>query len=152
MGRPTVFTEQLADTICERLLERSMVAICKDEDMPSRSTVYAWFDAYPVFRARCARAREGLVEFKLAELEDIIDRTVRGKLDPAAARVAVSHVQWMAEKLANKQYGNKLALTDPDGKPLLTDADRLARLQSLLDKAKEREEAEAAANAEPGGD
>lgn len=149
MGRPTSYTPQLAAKICERLLEESLVTICKDQDMPARSTVYAWMDEHPDFRTRCARAREGLVDFKLAEAEDILSRLLRGKLDPAAARVAISHIEWMAEKLSSKQYGNKLALTDAEGKPLLTDEDRLARLQAMLDKARERQEQ---AGAQPSGD
>lgn len=138
MGRPNQYTQQIADTICERLLEQNLVKICRAEDMPSRATVYRWMDEHPDFKTRCARAREGLVEFKLAEAEDILDRVLNDKLDPAAARVAISHIEWMAEKVASKQYGNRLALTDGDGKPLLTDEERLARLTAMLDKARDR--------------
>ena len=50
MGRPTIFTPELAREIPTRLAEgESLRKICADEHMPARSTVYEWTFTYPDF-------------------------------------------------------------------------------------------------------
>lgn len=58
-GRPSTFTQELADRICERLAEgEPLRQICRDESMPAWRTVYDWKDAHAEFSARIAHARE----------------------------------------------------------------------------------------------
>jgi hypothetical protein len=46
MGRPSSFTQEIADEICERLSKgEPLAAICRDEHMPSDWTVRQWADA-----------------------------------------------------------------------------------------------------------
>lgn len=46
MGRPSTFTDEIFDTICERLENGEVLkAICKDDEMPDRSTVLRWIAA-----------------------------------------------------------------------------------------------------------
>ena len=57
-GRPSKFTEALAEEICERLSKGEPLAvICRDERMPAYRTVYHWQDDHPEFLANVARAR-----------------------------------------------------------------------------------------------
>jgi hypothetical protein len=59
MGRPTLYTLELADEICERLGEgEPLRQICRDERMPHWTTVYDWKTAHEEFSLRIARARE----------------------------------------------------------------------------------------------
>lgn len=45
-GRPTDYTPQLRDEICRRLASgRTLRSVCRDEDMPSRETIYNWITA-----------------------------------------------------------------------------------------------------------
>lgn len=59
MARPSKFTRQLADEICERLGEgEPLRQICRDERMPHWTTVYDWKAANEEFSLRITRARE----------------------------------------------------------------------------------------------
>jgi len=58
MGRPSSFTQEIADRICERIAGgEPLRQICRDDEMPPWQTVYGWLDAHPDFSERFARAR-----------------------------------------------------------------------------------------------
>jgi len=57
-GRPSAYTSELADEICERLANGEPLArICRDEHMPSVMSVWRWEEADETFSLRVARAR-----------------------------------------------------------------------------------------------
>lgn len=59
MGRPSTFSEAIAEEIAERISNgEPLRQICRDEHMPAWRTVYAWMEARPDFSARIAHARE----------------------------------------------------------------------------------------------
>ena len=59
MGRPSDFTAEMANTICERIADgESLRQICTGEDMPGRSTVRQWLAKYPEFARQYAHARD----------------------------------------------------------------------------------------------
>lgn len=120
VGRPSKYSEALADRICDELANKfSMRQICAREGMPTRQSVDNWMSAKPDFLAKCARAREDQADFIVEDCIDIEDRTISGEINPAAARAVLSSKQWRASKLAPKKYGDKLALGgDSDGVPL----------------------------------
>ena len=74
-GRPSIFTQELADTICERLANgESLKAICEDDDMPDRWTVWKWDrDNHEGFSHKYARAREHQGDHYFDECADMID-------------------------------------------------------------------------------
>lgn len=83
MGVHSTYTDKIADEICERLAEgESLNAICADEHMPSRKTVYNWLDEerYTVFLHRYTRARERQAETFIDQCVDIADSTDRDTL------------------------------------------------------------------------
>lgn len=62
MGRPkgsgSLYTQELADAICERIAEgEPLRQICREEDMPSWRTVYRWMEERADFASRFAHAR-----------------------------------------------------------------------------------------------
>src|SRR5690554_5149482 len=59
-GRPSLYTEELAEKICARLADgESLNQICKDEGMPSERTVRTWaLDVNHPFSPKYAQARE----------------------------------------------------------------------------------------------
>lgn len=58
-GRPSRFSAQLAEAICERLLAgEGLQEICRDEAMVSVGTVYNWLHHYPQFARDYGRARQ----------------------------------------------------------------------------------------------
>jgi hypothetical protein len=77
MGRPSLFTQEIADAICERLSNgEPLAAICRDEKMPGLSTVYDWQKADAEFSGSIARAREaGFDQIAIDALEIADDGT-----------------------------------------------------------------------------
>lgn len=58
-GRPSRFSAQVAEVICERLMDGvGLVEICRDEAMVSVGTVYNWLHRYPQFARDYGRARQ----------------------------------------------------------------------------------------------
>lgn len=59
LGRPTAYTEEIADELLERLRNGELlIEICQDERMPVRSTVYKWMSESTNFFGRIRDARE----------------------------------------------------------------------------------------------
>jgi hypothetical protein len=119
VGRPSTYSDEFADLICERMLNgASLVKICKDEDMPSRASVYRWMDARPDFATRCARAREGMADFLVDEIQDLADETTEENVQSQKVKIATK--QWRAMKIAPRIYGDssRTELTGADGGPI----------------------------------
>src|SRR5262249_15782713 len=59
-GRPSRYSYEIADTICERLAVEgeSLRTICADPAMPTKSTVFRWLARYEEFRDMYGVARE----------------------------------------------------------------------------------------------
>lgn len=135
MGRPTGFTQEIAAAICSRIADgESLRSICRDESMPSKSTVFDWLaaDEHANFRTKYALAREAQAD---ALFDDMIDIADDGRNDWMEKRNAdgdnigwqengealrrsdlrIKTRQWMASKLQPKKYGDKLDL-NVDGK------------------------------------
>lgn len=107
MGRPSDFTEELAEHICNQLMDGlSLRKICDADGMPHRSTVIRWMEARADFATKCARARE-----LQADLMDdmILDEAEKATPETAhVAKVRISAYQWRAAKLQPKKYGEKV--------------------------------------------
>lgn len=118
VGRPSSYSEEIADEICLRLSEgQSLRSICNDDHLPTRQTVLNWMKSNPDFFTKCACAREGQADWLHDDMADIEASVLEGRLDPQAARVVLSSKQWRAAKLAPKKYGDKQILehSGPDG-------------------------------------
>ena len=119
VGRPSAYTDAFADAVCERMLNgESLVKICEDPTMPSRTTVYRWMDARPDFVTRCARAREGLADFLVDDIQTLADATT--ELNVQSQKVKIATKQWRAMKIAPRIYGDssRTELTGADGGPI----------------------------------
>ena len=122
-GRPSTYSEKTADEIVQRMIEgESLTAICKDEKMPPRVTVYAWFDKHPDFYARCARAREALADYLVDEIEQLADNATKDNIE--TVKVQISTKQWRAMKIAPRMYGDRsrTEVTGANGGPIQTQA------------------------------
>jgi hypothetical protein len=107
VGRPSSYTDEVADIICERMMNgENMSQICADPMMPSRAAVYRWRASRPDFDARCARAREALAEFLLDKIEAMADATDETNVN--SMRLKISTAQWRAEKMAPRIYGPRV--------------------------------------------
>lgn len=115
-GRPTDYTEELGDKICDQLTQgMSLVKICKAEEMPATVTVYKWLREHEEFANNYARARDNQADYYADEILEIADNAE----DPQKARLQVDTRKWVASKLKPKKFGDKIDMTT-NGKDLPT--------------------------------
>lgn len=74
MGSPSLFTEELFDTICDAVASGTPLAeVCRQPGMPGLRTVYDWLDDREGLAARFARAREAMADYIAADCIRIVD-------------------------------------------------------------------------------
>ena len=106
VGRPSIFTEDMADKIVEMLTEgQSLIDICAPPDMPNRMTIYRWMDSRPDFAARIARGREGQADFVDHMISEIAHHCTPETAN--ADRVKLLACQWRAARLNPRRYGDR---------------------------------------------
>lgn len=135
IGRPTTFTQHIANVICMRIAEgESLREIVKTEGMPDRTTVYDWLLRHEAFANQYTRAREEQADTLADEILAIADeapevdyiRDKHGnvidiKIDSgyvAYQKQRIESRKWIAMKLKPKKYGDKLALGGDAENPL----------------------------------
>jgi hypothetical protein len=124
-GRPSDFTQEIADAICDGIaLGRSLRSICREDEMPDQRAVFRWLHANEAFRQQYARAREMQADTLADETLDIADDATndwmerQGQDGQSAYVLNGEHVQrsrlridqrkWMAGKLKPKVYGERV--------------------------------------------
>lgn len=118
-GRPTTFSKELADSICEMLSEgRSLRSICRNDTMPAIRTVFMWLRTNEEFMHQYALSKRETADAMAEDIQEIGERVLSGELDPNAARVAIDAKKWVAAKLKPKVYGDKLDVTSGGEKVL----------------------------------
>lgn len=110
VGRPSIYTDELANEICNRIADgESLSAICRNDDMPSRETVYAWIRENSQFSDRYARARELQADYFVDEIIEIADNAnAKSSVEVQKAKLRIDTRKWAAEKLNSKAYGAKV--------------------------------------------
>jgi hypothetical protein len=160
MGRPSIYSDELADKICDEVMEgKSLVTICREPGMPHRLTVLRWLtdEKHQYFCDSYARAKEIQADKFAEEIIDIADNVELGETvteKPTGTerkfgdmtehrRLKIDARKWYAAKLSAK-YREKAGVdvTNSDGS-LTDDTTRAARLAALVDTAKARKEASA---------
>jgi hypothetical protein len=120
-GRPSIYSEELAARICERLAAgETLRSICRDEEMPSEPTVRRWaLDTESPFSAQYAKAREigyGCMADELLEIaDDGTNDTTKSKTGEeimdaewlARSRLRVDTRKWLLSKALPKVYGDR---------------------------------------------
>lgn len=128
-GRPSSYTDSIADSICGRIaVGDSLRKICL-EDGPDMKTVMRWLaNDQGGFRQQYARAREAQADFMAEEILQIADdglndtyQTENGEAVNqdviARSRLRVDARKWLASKMAPKKYGEKLQLGGAEDLP-----------------------------------
>ena len=122
LGRPTLYTEELAEKICNAIAENphSVEQLYKMFDwFPSPRTVYQWLAEKETFSQRYARAKEAQVEVRQEQIVDLVTddsndyvidergRHITNTVKATRLRLHVEYYKWAAERLKSKKYANK---------------------------------------------
>lgn len=134
VGRPTTFTQEIGDAICEGIASgKSLRAMLRDDEtLPASSTIFRWLSLDKVFSEQYARAREAQADAMADEILQIaddgqndtyVDDEGRPRTDTdviARSRLRVDARRWLASKLKPKVYGEKVdtTISGPDGGPV----------------------------------
>lgn len=121
-GRPSIFTQDIADQICEALESgRSLRSWCMEDDTrPNYGTIFRWLKEREAFCEDYARAREVQAHNDADRINAIAEALELGAVAPDVARVITDAMKWTAARRLPKVYGDKVSLTgQDDGAPLV---------------------------------
>ena len=139
LGRPSEFSQGIADEICLRLSHgESLRSIVKDKHIPAQSTISVWWNKNMPFQEQYTRAREEQAETMADEIVAIADETPQTapvfnkdgevidiKLDSAYIqwqRQRIDARKWTASKLRPKKYGDRVVHAGDDDNPMVVEA------------------------------
>jgi hypothetical protein len=107
IGRPSSFTQEVADEICDRISKgETLRTIMKDPHIPERFSVYRWLEVNESFREQYAHARSQQAD---NYFEQIIDEAFTSH-DAQIGRLRIDALKWVASKMQPKKYGDKLEI------------------------------------------
>lgn len=133
VGRPTIYSQELADNICLRISEgESLRAICRDDKMPALSTIMLWNLSNKEFSEHYARAVDARAEHLFEEILEIADDgsndymtitkgdedyNVENREVTTRSKLRVDSRKWFLSKVMPKKFGDKLDVVS-DGKAI----------------------------------
>lgn len=120
MGRHSTCTPEIVEAICGAIADKSSLAKACGQNGVLPSTFLGWCNADPAIDEQYARAREARGMAHGDQVDEIVRDVLTGSLDPAAARVAIDGLKWMAARMAPKRLGDKVQqeISGPGGKPI----------------------------------
>lgn len=144
-GRPTLYTQELADEICEQLaLGISLRTVCNTDSMPTVKTVFNWFRTYPEFLQQYTRAKEESADAMAEDTLDIADdgtndwMMINRKDGSEAWQLNGEHIQrsrlrvetrkWLMSKMKPKKYGDRLELDNKHSGEVTISAEQAEQL------------------------
>ena len=115
MGRPSTFSQSMADLVCEEIINGNSVrAICDREDRPARETLISWLARNQEFSHQYALALEARTHFKAeGRHEFLIDKMREFEFLPEGVnqnvffnfvKEQIRCIEWDSERLAAKRY------------------------------------------------
>jgi hypothetical protein len=143
-GRPSEYTQERADAICEMLaMGYSLRTVCQEDTMPSAATVFKWMREHDEFLKQYEKAKQESTDAMAEDLLDIADDgtndwTTKTNKDGseydvvnaeviARSKLRVDTRKWLMAKMKPKKYGEKLDVT--------SDGDKLEGLVVVRDKS-----------------
>lgn len=138
-GRPTSYTQKLADKLCAQLANGdSMRTVCKATNMPCKATVFNWMRTNEEFLDQYTRAKQESADALTDEMLDIADDASNDWMERhdkegektgwqlngdhvQRSRLRIETRKWLSSKLKPKKYGDKIQqeITGKDGTPLV---------------------------------
>lgn len=138
-GRPTLYCQELADLICERVATSTLglARLCElHKDLPAKITVNVWRYRHPEFAAQYAQAKLKQADLLAEEMLDIADdgtndwmesfgddgESIGYKLNGEhvqRSRLRIDTRKFLASKLLPKQYGQQVEEEKPQDKSVI---------------------------------
>lgn len=132
-GRPSDYTPELADRICEELANGlSLRTVCDMDGMPSKATIFNWLRKHKEFLDQYARAKEESADALTDEMLDIADDATNDWMERNGedagwaangdhiqrSRLRIDTRKWIASKLKPKKYGDRIEHAGDGGGPI----------------------------------
>ena len=143
-GRPSLYTEELAEEICNAIASSKdgLEHLCAaNPHWPERANIFIWMRKYPGFRDKYVNAKEQQAEVQVDYMLELANEphkyvdadTGSTRVDVPMLRVKMDAIKWQASKLAPKRFADKVEpmVTNPE---LLQDS--LERKNKLDEKNK----------------
>jgi hypothetical protein len=121
MSQITEFQEEQFHTVCERMAEgETLSAICKDGDLPSRTTFLRWVRNDDSRKRAYQLARQAQADFYFDQIKDLAFDGARDTItnDRGSAvcdhewigrsRLKVDSLKWLASKLDPIKFGDRM--------------------------------------------
>jgi hypothetical protein len=125
-GYHRAVTLEVAAEICRRIASgQTLLAVCRDANMPHHDAVYDEMRRSPSFAEAIARARAESAHGLAMQVVDIADAAGPGD-NPQLVKNRCDQRRWLAGKY-NALYSDKVAITDSDGGSIAT---RLAKMSA----------------------
>lgn len=116
MGRPTLYTPELGDEICEVIAshKEGLTSLCAKRDhWPAPANIFIWLRRYPDFREKYAQAKSEQVEVSINYMQEMmeephhfVDDNGNNRVDVPMLRVKIDAIKWKASKLQPKKYSD----------------------------------------------
>lgn len=145
-GRPTDYTDELADKICDAIAttQIGLTRLCESrDDLPAPTTAKRWLYQLPQFRSKYEQAKLIQTNLLAEELADIakesdyyIDDKGNKRIDPpstAVTRNRLDAMKWTAARLLPKKWGDH---TKED--LVAQQAEALAKVSEIVEKLSEK--------------
>ncbi len=125
-GRPSIYTEDLAKDICDKIASSSkgLKKLCAENPhWPNKDTIFTWLKNNPAFADQYARAKRCQIEALIDEIIEIADddsndqklnesgSSVCNKEFIARSRLRIDTRKWLASKLVPKVYGSSVEVS-----------------------------------------
>jgi hypothetical protein len=124
-GAVSIFTPALFSAICDRISHGdSLREVCRDPEMPHKSTVLRWLREKPELRDQYRDARDDLLEYWASDILEIADDgtndmvpglnkygdevMVPNHANVQRDRLRIHSRQWLLGKLKPKVYGDRV--------------------------------------------
>lgn len=134
IGRPTDYSQDIADEICARLMAgETLRQIVRSDHMPARSTVHLWLVKNKAFSDQYALAKEHQADTIFDEMFDIADDGTNDWMmkqfgENEVEVVNHEHIQrsklridtrkWALARMAPKKYGDRTIVAGDSDAPL----------------------------------
>ena len=122
IGRPSIYTPELVQEICDKIASSSkgIKKLCAENPhWPNKDTIFSWLKNHSDFSDQYARAKQCQIEAIVDEMLEIADDTSQDRYTNnqgdmvcnsefiARSRLRIDTRKWLAAKLVPRVYGTR---------------------------------------------